>query len=72
VTAENHTGNGAAWVLDGHVREQAGRWGISGTSQPIAAKHTGINANTLTDDSAIDVPSGNAVFNGVPVTLSRA
>jgi hypothetical protein len=72
MAAENHAGNGAARVLGATVREQAGRWWISGASQPVAAKHTGINANTLTDDSVIDVPSGNAVFSGVPVTLSRA
>ncbi|MEV0582935.1 molybdopterin-dependent oxidoreductase [Nonomuraea sp. NPDC050310] len=28
------------------------------------------NANVLTNESAIDVPSGNAVFNGVPVTIN--
>jgi hypothetical protein len=32
--------------------------------------HAGVNANTLTDESVVDVPSGNAVFNGVPVTVS--
>lgn len=47
-------------------------WGHAGTSQPVAAKHAGVNANTLTDDSVVDAPSGNAVFNGVPVTLGRA
>ncbi|MGC5009462.1 molybdopterin-dependent oxidoreductase [Streptosporangium sp. DT93] len=46
-------------------------WGHAGSSQPIAAEHAGVNANTLTDDSVVDVPSGNAVFNGVPVTLGR-
>jgi hypothetical protein len=46
--------------------------GHSGTSQLVAAKHPGITANTLTDDSVFDIPSGNAVFNGVPVTLGRA
>ncbi|MFI6481359.1 molybdopterin-dependent oxidoreductase [Nonomuraea sp. NPDC050663] len=29
-----------------------------------------MNVNVLTDETAIDVPSGNAVFNGVPVTVS--
>ncbi|MBB2908994.1 anaerobic selenocysteine-containing dehydrogenase [Streptosporangium becharense] len=47
-------------------------WGHAGTPQRVAAGHAGVNANTLTDDSVIDVPSGNAVFNGVPVTLHRA
>jgi anaerobic selenocysteine-containing dehydrogenase len=45
-------------------------WGHAGTSQQVAAEHAGVNANVLTDDSAIDIPSGNAVFNGVPVTIS--
>ncbi|MFF5209961.1 molybdopterin-dependent oxidoreductase [Streptosporangium sp. NPDC000396] len=47
-------------------------WGHAGTAQRIAAEHAGVNANTLTSESVIDVPSGNAVFNGVPVTLSPA
>ncbi|MEU4830575.1 molybdopterin-dependent oxidoreductase [Streptosporangium sp. NPDC023615] len=47
-------------------------WGHAGSSQTVAAEHAGVNANTLTDDSVVDVPSGNAVFNGVPVTLGRA
>jgi anaerobic selenocysteine-containing dehydrogenase len=44
-------------------------WGHAGTTQAVAAKNAGVNANTLTDESVVDVPSGNAVFNGVPVTL---
>ncbi|WP_248962309.1 molybdopterin-dependent oxidoreductase [Sphaerisporangium perillae] len=47
-------------------------WGHAGTSQLVAAKHPGVSANTLTDESIIDPLSGNAVFNGVPVTLSPA
>ncbi|MEV4242797.1 molybdopterin-dependent oxidoreductase [Streptosporangium canum] len=47
-------------------------WGHSGSAQRVAAEHAGVNANTLTDDSVVDIPSGNAVFNGVPVTLSPA
>ncbi|MGW3367678.1 molybdopterin-dependent oxidoreductase [Streptosporangium canum] len=47
-------------------------WGHSGSAQLVAAEHAGVNANTLTDDSVVDIPSGNAVFNGVPVTLSPA
>lgn len=45
-------------------------WGHAGSSQRVAAEHAGVNANTLTDESVVDVPSGNAVFNGVPVTVS--
>ncbi|MEU7002863.1 molybdopterin dinucleotide binding domain-containing protein [Nonomuraea sp. NPDC046570] len=45
-------------------------WGHGGSVQAVAAEHAGVSANTLTDESAIDVLSGNAVFNGVPVTIS--
>jgi anaerobic selenocysteine-containing dehydrogenase len=45
-------------------------WGHQGSAQRVAAEHAGVSANTLTDDAAIDVPSGNAVFNGVPVDIS--
>lgn len=45
-------------------------WGHSGSTQRVAAAHAGVNANALTDDAVVDVPSGNAVFNGVPVTVS--
>ncbi len=45
-------------------------WGHGGSTQEVAAAHAGVNANALTDDSVLDVPSGNAVFNGVPVVLS--
>jgi anaerobic selenocysteine-containing dehydrogenase len=44
-------------------------WGHSGTAQLVAAKHAGVNANALTDESIVDAPSGNAIFNGVPVTV---
>ncbi|HEV7980533.1 molybdopterin-dependent oxidoreductase [Amycolatopsis sp.] len=44
-------------------------WGHAGTAQSVAAAHAGVNANTLTDETVVDVPSGNAVFNGVAVTL---
>ncbi|WP_433669749.1 molybdopterin-dependent oxidoreductase [Nocardia sp. CA-136227] len=47
-------------------------WGHEDSAQAVARTHAGVNANVLTDDSLVDVPSGNAVFNGVPVTLTRA
>ncbi|AYF76539.1 molybdopterin oxidoreductase family protein [Nocardia yunnanensis] len=47
-------------------------WGHGDSTQTVARAHAGVNANVLTDDSLVDVPSGNAVFNGVPVTLTRA
>ncbi|MFG6199559.1 molybdopterin-dependent oxidoreductase [Nonomuraea sp. JJY05] len=45
-------------------------WGHAGSAQSVAAEHAGVSVNTLTDESTIDVLSGNAVFNGVPVTIS--
>ena len=45
-------------------------WGHAGTPQHVAAELDSVNANTLTDESVVDTLSGNAVFNGVPVTLS--
>lgn len=47
-------------------------WGHTDSAQTVARAHAGVNANVLTDDSVVDVPSGNAVFNGVPVTLTPA
>ena len=44
-------------------------WGHAGSRQRVAARHPGVNTNTLTDEFTVDVPSGNAVFNGVPVTI---
>lgn len=45
-------------------------WGHAGSAQSVAAEHAGVSVNVLTDESAVDVPSGNAVFNGVPVSIS--
>ncbi|MEV6694555.1 molybdopterin-dependent oxidoreductase [Micromonospora sp. NPDC051196] len=45
-------------------------WGHGGTAQKIAAAHAGVNVNELTGGGLVDVPSGNAVFNGVPVTVA--
>jgi len=47
-------------------------WGHTDSTQAVAREHAGVNANALTDDSLVDAPSGNAVFNGVPVTLTPA
>ncbi|WP_330184016.1 molybdopterin-dependent oxidoreductase [Nocardia sp. NBC_01503] len=47
-------------------------WGHGDSEQTVARAHAGVNANALTDDSLVDAPSGNAVFNGVPVTLTPA
>lgn len=45
-------------------------WGHKGSEQRVAASNPGVNANALTDELVVDVPSGNAVFNGVPVTVT--
>jgi anaerobic selenocysteine-containing dehydrogenase len=45
-------------------------WGHKGSEQRVAAANPGVNANALTNELIVDVPSGNAVFNGVPVTVS--
>ncbi|GAA3126871.1 molybdopterin oxidoreductase family protein [Planomonospora alba] len=45
-------------------------WGHAGSAQRVAAEHAGVSVNALTDASAVDAPSGNAVFNGVPVTVA--
>lgn len=47
-------------------------WGHAGSTQSVAARHSGVNANALTDASVVDVLSGNAVFNGVPVSVHPA
>jgi anaerobic selenocysteine-containing dehydrogenase len=58
-----------ATVMPGVVSLPHG-WGHAGGTQRVAAEHAGVNANTLTTELVVDVPSGNAVFNGVPVTVS--
>lgn len=44
-------------------------WGHEETGQAVARKNAGVNANALTDAAVVDPVSGNAVFNGVPVTV---
>jgi hypothetical protein len=46
--------------------------GLPGTQQAVAAGHAGVNVNILTDASVIDPLSGNAVLNGIPVTIIPA
>lgn len=38
----------------------------------IASRSPGVSANDLTDDAACDPLSGNASFNGVPVTVETS
>jgi len=37
----------------------------------IAQQHAGVNSNILTDDLLLDSLSGNAVLNGIPVSLTK-
>lgn len=46
--------------------------GVPGTRGSVAAEHAGVNSNVLADDLLIDVPSGNAVLNGIPVEMAPA
>ncbi len=48
-------------------------WGHDrpGSRLSIAEKKPGVNANRLNPAELLDVPSGNAVVNGVPVTLRK-
>ena len=46
--------------------------GLPGTRQAVAARHAGVNVNVLTDASVVDPLSGNAVLNGIPVTIAPA
>lgn len=49
-------------------------WGhdLAGTDLTVAAEHAGVNSNLLTDNEVIDPLSGNAVLNGIPVTVRVA
>ena len=49
-------------------------WGHSaaGTHMAVAEAHAGVNSNILTDEDQIDPLSGNAVLNGIPVTVVPA
>jgi anaerobic selenocysteine-containing dehydrogenase len=49
-------------------------WGhdVAGTRMHVAADHAGVNSNVLTDEDQIDPLSGNAVLNGIPVTVVPA
>ena len=48
-------------------------WGhdAPATQLSVASAHAGINSNRLSDELLIDALSGNAVLNGIPVTLAR-
>jgi anaerobic selenocysteine-containing dehydrogenase len=46
-------------------------WGhdVDGTRASVATAHPGVNSNVLTDDALLDVLSGTAVLNGIPVVV---
>jgi anaerobic selenocysteine-containing dehydrogenase len=47
-------------------------WGhkLDGAKLSVAEVRPGVNTNILTDSSQVDPLSGNAVLNGIPVTVS--
>ncbi len=47
-------------------------WGQSGRTMQVAAAGGTVSINDLTDDKRIDLISGNAAFNGVPVQIELA
>lgn len=49
-------------------------WGhdLPGTRLEVAGRYAGVNSNVLTDGSRLDPLSGNAVLNGIPVTVAPA
>jgi anaerobic selenocysteine-containing dehydrogenase len=49
-------------------------WGhdVDGVQLSVARRHAGVNSNLLADEELIDPLSGNAVLNGIPVTVTPA
>jgi anaerobic selenocysteine-containing dehydrogenase len=47
-------------------------WGhdLEGIDLSVAGRHAGVNSNILTDHEIIDPLSGNAVLNGIPVSVA--
>ncbi|WP_037307201.1 molybdopterin-dependent oxidoreductase [Amycolatopsis orientalis] len=47
-------------------------WGhdLDGTRTKVATAHAGVNSNLVADETLLDVPSGNAVLNGIPVDVA--
>ena len=47
-------------------------WGhdVDGVRMSVAREHAGANSNLLSDENLVDALSGNAVLNGIPVTLA--
>ncbi|QXC62489.1 molybdopterin-dependent oxidoreductase [Aquihabitans sp. G128] len=49
-------------------------WGhdLPGSRLGVAGRHAGVNSNVVADERLVDELSGNAVLNGIPVTVSPA
>ena len=49
-------------------------WGhdVSGVRMRVASAHAGVNSNVLSDETLVDAISGNAVLNGIPVSIAPA
>ena len=49
-------------------------WGHDkpGTRMSVAREHAGVNNNVLAPGTFVDVPSGNAAVNGIPVEVAPA
>jgi len=51
-------------------------WGhdaeLPGVQLGVAGRHAGVNSNLLADELLVDKLSGNAVLNGIPVTVAPA
>jgi anaerobic selenocysteine-containing dehydrogenase len=49
-------------------------WGhdLPGVRLGVAGRYAGVNTNVLSDEVVVDVPSGNAVLNGIPVAVAPA
>jgi anaerobic selenocysteine-containing dehydrogenase len=45
---------------------------VEGVRLAVARDVGGVNSNVLTDEQDVDPLSGNAVLNGIPVTVARA
>jgi anaerobic selenocysteine-containing dehydrogenase len=60
-------------VLPGVVSLPHG-WGHDrpGTRTAVAREHPGVNSNLLAPNDLVDLPSGNHVLNGIPVSLAPA
>lgn len=60
-------------IMDGVVSIPHG-WGHDDDSirMEVAARNHGVNSNILADETIVDPLSGNAVLNGIPVTVAPA